>query len=104
MPPYLFCFSAHRMQPPQYEFSMGLINRKLSGVETAFLMADERLAHVSSTLIRGLAKWGVTLPGFVPDSISAEVYAKMGVPYFPPAGSAPGSGTTGGPTSKPTTA
>jgi hypothetical protein len=80
---------------------MGLINRKLSGVETAFLMADEKLSHISSTLIRGLARWGVTLPGFVPESITGHVYAKMGVPYIPGsghsgAGGAASSGSAGG--------
>jgi pantetheine-phosphate adenylyltransferase len=60
---------------------MALINRKLSGIETSFLMADEKHSHISSTLIRELAKWKTTLPGFVPDSISAEVFAKLGVPY-----------------------
>lgn len=31
---------------------MALINRKLTGIETSFLMADERMSFVSSSLIR----------------------------------------------------
>jgi pantetheine-phosphate adenylyltransferase len=49
----------------EFEFRMALINRKLSGIETAFLMADERMSHISSTVIREMAKSKVTLPGFV---------------------------------------
>lgn len=37
------------------EFTMMLANRQLDpGIETVFLMADQRLAHVSSTLIKQL--------------------------------------------------
>ena len=36
----------------EYEFRMALINRKLTGIETSFLMADERMSFVSSSLIR----------------------------------------------------
>ena len=36
---------------------MALVNRKLSGIETIFLMSDDRLAHVSSSLIRQLANY-----------------------------------------------
>ncbi|RYE96044.1 MAG: hypothetical protein EOO41_05040, partial [Methanobacteriota archaeon] len=49
----------------EYEFRMALINRKLSGIETCFLMADEAHSHVSSSLIRELARWKMTLPDFV---------------------------------------
>jgi len=49
----------------EYEFRMALINRRLTGVETCFLMAAESNSHISSTLIRELARWKKTLPGFV---------------------------------------
>ena len=41
----------------EYEFRMALANRHLSGIETVFLMADERVAHISSTLIRELGHY-----------------------------------------------
>lgn len=34
------------------ELRMALINRRLSGIETAFLLADQKYEHVSSSLIR----------------------------------------------------
>ena len=40
-------------------------NSKISGLETVFLMADERHGHISSTLIRELAIYQ-TLHDFIP--------------------------------------
>lgn len=61
--------------------------RRLTGIETIFLMAAESNTHLSSSLIRELARWKKTIPGFVPESIADEVFARMGVPYehAPPA-------------------
>lgn len=61
------------------ELRMAILNRRLSSIETAFLMADEAHVHVSSTVIRELAKYNKIMEGFVPESICAEVYAKFGV-------------------------
>jgi hypothetical protein len=36
--------------------------RPLAGIETTFLMADEKSSHISSSLIRELAHFGKTLP------------------------------------------
>lgn len=63
------------------EMRMALLNRRLTGIETCFLMASQSNAHISSSLIRELARWKKSLPGFVPASIADEVYAKLGVPY-----------------------
>jgi pantetheine-phosphate adenylyltransferase len=59
------------------EFSMGIINRKLSGKETVFLMASSSRVHISSTRIRELAMFGRKLENFVPDEIQEEVYAQL---------------------------
>ena len=56
------------------EFSMGIINRKLSGKETIFLMASSSRFHISSSRIRELAMFGRKLENFVPDAIEEEVY------------------------------
>ena len=61
------------------ELRMAILNRRLSGIETAFLMADEAHVHVSSSVIRELAKFQRVMGGFVHESISEEVYAKFGV-------------------------
>lgn len=63
----------------EYEFRMALINRKLTGIETSFLMADERMSFVSSSLIREVAAFGKMLPNFVPQSIQDPVFERLGV-------------------------
>lgn len=62
------------------EFTMLLANRQLADdVETVFLMADEELAHVSSSLIKQITP--VTsdsmLERFVPRAIIADIRAKI---------------------------
>lgn len=56
---------------------MGIINRRLSGKETVFLMASSGRIHVSSTRIRELAMFGRKLENFVPPEIEDEVYSKL---------------------------
>lgn len=53
---------------------MGIINRRLSGRETVFLMASSARIHISSTRIRELAMYGRKLENFVPEEIEDEVY------------------------------
>lgn len=52
-----------------YEMQMAIANRKLSGIETLFLMAEDGAAHISSTLIRELASHGASLKDFLPKNI-----------------------------------
>lgn len=61
----------------EYEFRMALANRKLTGIETLFLMADPNLAHISSTLLKDIAKHGTHLTGFIPDTIEPLVYERL---------------------------
>jgi pantetheine-phosphate adenylyltransferase len=61
----------------EYEFRMALANRHLSGIETVFLMADERVAHISSTLIRELGRYKSRLLEFVPAEIEEQVFLKV---------------------------
>ena len=56
------------------EFAMGLINRKLSGRETVFLLASPGYVHVSSSFIRELSMYERRLEDFVPSEIEEEVY------------------------------
>ena len=58
------------------EFQMALANRRLSGIETIFLMADERLAQVSSSLIREIAHFNGPLTDFVPKEIEHLIRKK----------------------------
>ncbi len=51
------------------EFAMAAANKQMAGIETVFLMADPRYAHLSSTLVREIASLGGSLKGFVPDEL-----------------------------------
>lgn len=59
------------------ELQMALANRQLEGIETLFLMADEKYAHISSRLIREIACFGHDLEGFVPEEIKDIVHKKV---------------------------
>ncbi len=61
----------------EYEARMALANRKLSKIETVFLMADEKVGHISSTLIRELSKFKYRLHDFVPSEIEDQVFQKI---------------------------
>lgn len=60
----------------EYELQMALANRCLSGIETLFLMADEKYTHISSTLIREIAYFGGPLKDFVPKEIESFIQKK----------------------------
>ncbi len=62
------------------EFTMMLANRELDpDIETVFLMADQRLAHVSSTLIKQIAPLAddEKLAGFVPRPVISVLREKL---------------------------
>ena len=64
----------------EYEFGMSLTNQRLDPtIETVFLMADGEYSHVSSTLIKQIARHGgeSTLSKFVPAEVIAPILAKM---------------------------
>jgi pantetheine-phosphate adenylyltransferase len=61
----------------EYEFRMATANRKVSGLETLFLMTDERHSHISSTLIRELGSGGRELTAFVPSQIEAKIRKRL---------------------------
>lgn len=65
------------------EFQMAIVNRKVSGIETVFLMASEDQTHVSSSLIRQLGVLGQSRLAhlhFVPPEIREQVYARLAAP------------------------
>jgi len=62
------------------EFTMLLANRELDpAIETVFLMADQRLAHVSSSLIKQITPLAddKRLSSFVPASIIPQLRQKL---------------------------
>lgn len=59
------------------EFTMGLVNRRLTQKETIFLQARSGHVHISSSLIRELSMYETKLGNFVPAEIADEVYAHL---------------------------
>ena len=58
----------------EYEFTMSLTNSNLDpSLETVFLMAHREYSHLSSSLIRQIAKFGGDLSSFVPPPIRARL-------------------------------
>ena len=51
------------------ELGMALVNRKLAGIETLFLPADPVLEHVSSSIVKDVARHGGDVTGMVPDAV-----------------------------------
>ncbi|WKD59392.1 pantetheine-phosphate adenylyltransferase [Corynebacterium caspium] len=52
-----------------YEVPMAQMNRRLSGVDTVFLMTDEKYGYVSSSLLKEVAKYGGDISGLVPPAV-----------------------------------
>ena len=51
------------------ELGMALVNRKLAGVETLFLPAAPDLEHISSSIVKDVARHGGDVTGMVPDCV-----------------------------------
>ena len=66
----------------EFEFQMAFSNKKMTGIETLFLMAAEQYAHISSTIIREIASNGRRLHGFVPDVIENDVFILQSASKF----------------------
>ncbi|RUL83397.1 pantetheine-phosphate adenylyltransferase [Tautonia sociabilis] len=67
----------------EYEFSMTLTNHRLDpGIETVFLMADGEYAHVSSSLIKQVARYGgpEALSRFVPAELVEPILGRVRAP------------------------
>ena len=61
------------------ELPMGLMNRHLTGVETIFVVGDQSLAHVASSLVKDVARHGGDIEDLVPSSVGRAVREALGV-------------------------
>jgi pantetheine-phosphate adenylyltransferase len=64
----------------EYEFSMTLTNARLDPtIETVFLMADGEYSHISSSLIKQVARFGgrEALKNFVPESVIDSILERL---------------------------
>lgn len=60
------------------ECQMALINRKLNpNLDTMFLPARQNFTYLSSSVVKEMARYRVSLNGFVPKEIAEEVQTKM---------------------------
>ena len=48
---------------------MALVNRRLAGIETLFLPADPIKEHISSSIVKDVARHGGDITGMVPDNV-----------------------------------
>ncbi|GAA3689515.1 pantetheine-phosphate adenylyltransferase [Gordonia hankookensis] len=60
-----------------YEVPMAQMNRDLTDVETMFLLTDPRFAHVSSSLVKEVAKLGGDVAPFLSPRIHERLQARL---------------------------
>ena len=62
----------------EYEFQMALMNRHLApGIETVFMMPDEKYTYISSRLIKEVFTLGGEITGLVPPVVEEKLRAKQ---------------------------
>ncbi|EEI17794.1 MULTISPECIES: pantetheine-phosphate adenylyltransferase [Corynebacterium] len=60
----------------EYELPMAQMNRRLSGVDTYFLLTDEKFGYTSSSLCKEVVKYGGDVTGLVPEIVLAAMKEK----------------------------
>jgi len=60
----------------EYELPMAQMNRRLSGIDTFFLLTDEKYGYISSSLCKEVAKYGGDVSGLLPEPVVEAVEAK----------------------------
>ncbi len=63
----------------EYELQISLTNYKLAKVETLFMMPSQELIHISSTIVKDIAKHGGCLKGLVPPNVERALREKFGL-------------------------
>ncbi len=61
----------------EYELPMAQMNRHLSGIDTVFLLTNEKYGYISSSLCKEVAKYGGDVSGLLPDPVVEAVKAKF---------------------------
>ncbi|WP_408931528.1 pantetheine-phosphate adenylyltransferase [Corynebacterium sp. YSMAA1_1_D6] len=57
----------------EYELPMAQMNRRLSGIDTVFLLTDEKYGYISSSLCKQVAKFGGDVTGMFPAPVAQAV-------------------------------
>ncbi len=61
------------------ELPMALMNRHLVGVETMFIVGDQSLAHIASSLVKDVARHGGRIDDLVPRGVAEKVFDALNV-------------------------
>ncbi len=66
-------------QNGDYDMELGqaLVNRKLGDIETLFLPADPMKEHISSTVVKDVARYGGDISGMVPTIVIGPLVARL---------------------------
>ncbi len=59
------------------ELPMALMNRHLSGIETVFIPADPAVTHISSSMVKDIARHGGPVDDLVPAGVGQAVRAAV---------------------------
>lgn len=66
------------IQDFEYEFQMGMINKKLDPeVETMFMITGGRYSYLSSSIVKELASYGTRIEGLVPKPVEERLIEKF---------------------------
>lgn len=61
----------------QQETQMAKANRMLTGIETLFIPSESKFAHVSSSIVKELAKYGASIEEYVPKLVEQQLRTIM---------------------------
>ncbi|WP_062079123.1 pantetheine-phosphate adenylyltransferase [Demequina globuliformis] len=62
------------------ERPMALMNRSLTGIETVFIVGDNALSHIASSLVRDVARHGGDVSTYVPPGAADAIVAALKSP------------------------
>ena len=60
----------------EYELPMAQMNRHLSGIDTVFLLTDEKYGYISSSLCKQVARYGGDISGLLPAPVGEAIREK----------------------------
>ena len=61
----------------EHEYQLALTNRTIAGVETVFVMADEKVAYISSHLVREVSRLGGDVSQLVPPNVAQLLHERL---------------------------
>ncbi len=69
--------SIRNSQDFEYEKTLATMNFELSGIETINLFANPQFSHISSTIVRQIAKMNGKIDKFVPKNVISAIAEKL---------------------------